>query len=741
MAVQIQLRRDVAAQWTSVNPVLAVGEVGLETDTRLAKFGNGASAWTSLPYWTGGGANSVTSNELSVILNTYSARTTAGASVHGIQSILNALSNRISAGGGGGGSVTSNEASAISAQAASAINVVSNALSNEVSNRLSADGVLAQGISVVSNALSNEISNRASAVNVVSNAVSNEISNRTSADTILADAISVVSNALSNEISNRISADNVLSNRVSLLCANLSAVSAQTNLFASVHGLQSIVNALSNRISVELSVRGAAATSIDGRINSILSFDLSILSQKVSTISQNVSVVSNALSNEISNRTSADNALSNLISTTSAAVTSVDGRVNSVNAFISGISARSVGNVSTHGLQSVINALSNRISAIVGGSGSVTSDELSAVSAQAASAISVLSSLISNVSARSADGTSVRGIQSAINQLSNKISIRDNELSNAISNETSNRLSADGATSAQAASAISVVQANVSLLASIVTVSVSNQISITNAAVSNLTSAHNAVSNFLSGLSARSVGNVSTHGLQSILNALSNRISAVVGGSGSVTSTEVSAVSAQAASALSQAISVGTATANDISNNLSNEISNRISADNARSPWVGAVMRIVSNLQSINTSAVADVSGLVVTVAAGELWRIDGVAMLSTTAVNAGLKAAFSVPPLSAPTGVVYGDAPLSVAGAIAARGGLRGQGAQVSGSSIFLSAISTPAGSVFPLTFGGVFNIASAGTIRLQLGGVASTAASPLHIIAGSHLIAYRLR
>ena len=46
----IQLRRDAAATWTSVNPVLAAGEVGLETDTRLMKAGNGSSTWTALPY-------------------------------------------------------------------------------------------------------------------------------------------------------------------------------------------------------------------------------------------------------------------------------------------------------------------------------------------------------------------------------------------------------------------------------------------------------------------------------------------------------------------------------------------------------------------------------------------------------------------------------------------------------------------------------------------------------------------
>lgn len=50
MAVQIQFRRDTAANWTSSDPILADGELGLETDTLAYKIGNGADAWTALGY-------------------------------------------------------------------------------------------------------------------------------------------------------------------------------------------------------------------------------------------------------------------------------------------------------------------------------------------------------------------------------------------------------------------------------------------------------------------------------------------------------------------------------------------------------------------------------------------------------------------------------------------------------------------------------------------------------------------
>ena len=46
----IQVRRDTAANWTSVNPTLAAGEMGFETDTGKFKIGTGSTAWTSLSY-------------------------------------------------------------------------------------------------------------------------------------------------------------------------------------------------------------------------------------------------------------------------------------------------------------------------------------------------------------------------------------------------------------------------------------------------------------------------------------------------------------------------------------------------------------------------------------------------------------------------------------------------------------------------------------------------------------------
>lgn len=50
MAVQIQLRNDIADNWTTVNPTLARGEIGIEIDTNKMKIGTGTTPWNSLPY-------------------------------------------------------------------------------------------------------------------------------------------------------------------------------------------------------------------------------------------------------------------------------------------------------------------------------------------------------------------------------------------------------------------------------------------------------------------------------------------------------------------------------------------------------------------------------------------------------------------------------------------------------------------------------------------------------------------
>ena len=48
--IRIQLRNDTAENWTSANPILRKGEMGVEIDTGKTKIGNGTAYWKDLKY-------------------------------------------------------------------------------------------------------------------------------------------------------------------------------------------------------------------------------------------------------------------------------------------------------------------------------------------------------------------------------------------------------------------------------------------------------------------------------------------------------------------------------------------------------------------------------------------------------------------------------------------------------------------------------------------------------------------
>lgn len=51
MTVHIMSRNDIAANWTTNDPILREGEMGLETDSHRFKVGDGITIWSLLPYW------------------------------------------------------------------------------------------------------------------------------------------------------------------------------------------------------------------------------------------------------------------------------------------------------------------------------------------------------------------------------------------------------------------------------------------------------------------------------------------------------------------------------------------------------------------------------------------------------------------------------------------------------------------------------------------------------------------
>jgi hypothetical protein len=46
-----QYRRGTTAEWSAANPVLAVGEPGIDITLKTIKFGDGTTAWNSLAAW------------------------------------------------------------------------------------------------------------------------------------------------------------------------------------------------------------------------------------------------------------------------------------------------------------------------------------------------------------------------------------------------------------------------------------------------------------------------------------------------------------------------------------------------------------------------------------------------------------------------------------------------------------------------------------------------------------------
>ena len=90
MAVQIQLRRDTSTNWTTANPTLSLGELGLETDGYRYKIGDGATAWNSLGYAELAGTDVFTINE-----QTGTAYTLVGGDAGKLIKMTNAAANTL----------------------------------------------------------------------------------------------------------------------------------------------------------------------------------------------------------------------------------------------------------------------------------------------------------------------------------------------------------------------------------------------------------------------------------------------------------------------------------------------------------------------------------------------------------------------------------------------------------------------------------------------------------------------
>ncbi len=310
------------------------------------------------------------------------------------------------------------------------------------------------------------------------------------------------------------------------------------------------------------------------------------LSERVSALEATGGGDVSALSDRV---VSLEALISNAISAGSATASNLLSNVNAISNQLSAVSVSAGGGV-VHGLQSVINAMSLQISSLTGGG--VTADQLSAVSAQAASAINVVSA----VAAATDNRVSVlSGLLSLTNSAHLSTDQRVSLLSAQVSLTNSALGSVDAHANAASAAATSVDGRVTSL--GVIVANVDNRVSITESAVIS-------INNKLSAVMVLSAGGVSTFGLQSALDALSNRISAAVGGD--ITSVDARVTSLEAL--LSNAISAGSATASAICAILS-AISARTSTGGATSiDGVQSAIDALSNQVSDVLTSVRQVS-------------------------------------------------------------------------------------------------------------------------------------
>lgn len=405
---------------------------------------------------------SLASQNRSVISNALSVETSNRTSAD------NALSNTISQ----TNSVVSQGLSLMS----QGISVVSNALSKETSNRISADNALSDSLSIHSNIISNLLSLGLGAyagIDVQSNAISqlnsvhNVLSNRVSANSGTGGAGSVTSTELSNGLSivsaqaaSAISAakfyvwEDVASATYNFSALDNGKVKRFTNATGANTGIvptglpagwQTLVyrdsgasaitisslgtlegngftmnftktfvqitnrgsdihvvagatgasgtvsNEASNRVSADNALSNSISVELSNRVSTdnALSQGISVISQAHSALSQVVSLISQGLSNEISNRTSMNNVVSNAVSNEISNRVSAD---NALSNFISGnfgnqisILSQSISVLSVN-----VNTISNATS-IVSQAISVLSQQLSVIS----QAVSVLSQQVS----------------------------------------------------------------------------------------------------------------------------------------------------------------------------------------------------------------------------------------------------------------------------------------------------------------------------------------------------------
>lgn len=210
--------------------------------------------------------------------------------------------------------------------------------------------------------------------------------------------------------------------------AHANTVSARVvSVSAELASLIQIASAAATSADAHANTASAAATSADAHANTVSARVVSVSAELASLvqIASAAATSADAHANTVSARVVSVSAeLASLVQIASAAATSADAHANAASAaatsvlnFVNGVSVKSVGGTSVKGLQSVVNALSNRISATAAGTASATSAELASVDAR----VNSVNTFLSGISARSLGNVSTHGVQSVVNALSSRI--------------------------------------------------------------------------------------------------------------------------------------------------------------------------------------------------------------------------------------------------------------------------------------------------------------------------------
>jgi trimeric autotransporter adhesin len=414
----------------------------------------------------------------------------------------------------------------------------------------------------------------------------------------------------------------------------------------------------------------------------------------------------------------------------------------------------------------------------VGGSGSVTSDELSAVSSQISltnsalgsvdaritsvgQVVSLISDRLSNeISARAASiqtiSDAVTSVDTRVNAVSQGLCVLSNVVSNEISaraasiqtlsnavtsvdtrvntvsqglcvlsNVVSNEISARAASIQTLSDAVTSVDTRLNAVSQLVCV-LSNQVSILESVVSvQLSQLISAVSN----VSANSdVG--SATGLQNVINLLSNKISQVVAGGG-LTSAQTSAMitSVNGASYSCRIYDGATSVKGlqSVIDSLSNTFSNAFSAGSVVSSRVtsvyGQVALITATVVESVGAALANITGTTLAVSAGGYYEYRAHLNVAMSAANTyGIGITFPGMVDGAATGYMYGAASVGASAGESVTGG-RFFAFDEDGSGSIILSVTKGVGSVTPAIVNAAFAVSTSGNIILQYRSSVSTA------------------